>query len=398
MITNSVEVQVLAALRRRGVRPGRERPKPEMPRPWQQALAAAEGRPFDPSAPSLTAQTPLEPWQKAESTGFDANAPADRAAASRVLASEGTTAAKAGASIAGATQKAPACRPGMRGGVSSWRSLSLWRRWRMRRKCAEARTHEAMRALPLLKRVRAARLPMVPKSAVSPRELLRHTDAVVEAVSSFQRAGKSGRDLDRTFLLLAYASTLPPHSRAHDSRQQGSAAAQSCITSPPASQRSKAVPAELQHVSSATAAEGPAAQQQAARPDKAQVPWHDRRLSFQPAGGFAASGSKATMQQGNIPDLIGLMCGAALDSTPDSGSSQGSSVVDMSDAGVCSDIPYQQCLHASSKSCIISALTIKARIGRQNCRTGWVYPACIASRRGVGPGREGAPCKAHGQC
>ena len=264
----------------------------------------------------------------------------------------------------------------MRGGVSAWRSLSLWRRWRMRRKRAEARTREAMRALPPLKRVRAARLPMVPKRAVSPRELLRHIDAAVEAVSSFQRAGKSGRDLDRTFLLLAYASTLPLHSRAHDSRQQGSAAAGSCIPSPSANQRSKAVPAESQHVSSAMAAEGLAAQQQAARPNKAQVHRHDRRLSFQPAGGFAASGSKATMQQGNIPDLIGLMCGIARDSTPDSGSSQGSSVVDMSDAGAGSSLSaVSHCLHASSKSRSILALTIKAWVGRQ-----WL------------PYRLGAPC------
>lgn len=337
---------MLAALRGRGVRPGRERPKPEMPRPWQQALAAAEGRPFDPSAPSLTAQTPLEPWRKAESAAHHAKAPAERAAAFRVLAAEGAIAAEAGASIAGAAQNAPASSPGMRGGVSAWRSLALLRRWRVRRKCAEARTREAVRALPPLKRVRAARLPMVPESAVGPRELLRHIDAAVEAVSSFQRAGKPGRDLDRTFLLLAYASPLPLHSQAHDSRQQGSAAALSSISSPAASQQSEAVPAESQHAGSAKAAkdQGPAAQQQAARPDKAQVPRPDRRLSFQPGGGFAASGSKATKQQGSIPDLIGLMCGAAPDSTPDSSSSQGGIVAEMPDAGRCSHICFQHCL------------------------------------------------------
>ena len=336
---------MLAALCGRGVRPGRERPKPELPRPWQQALAAAEGRPFDPSAPSLTAQTPLEPWHKAESAAHHSKAPAERAAASRVLAAEVAAAAKPGASIAGAVQNPPASSPGMRGGVSAWRSLALLRRWRMRRKCAEARTHEAMRALPPLKRVRAARLPMAPESPMAPREL-RHIDAAVEAVLSFQRAGKSGRDLDRTFLLLAYASPLPLHSRAHDSRQQGSAAAPSSIPSPAASQQSEAVPAESQHFGSAKAAkdEGPAAEQQAARLDKAQVPRHDRRLSFQPGGGFAASGSKATKQQGSIPDLIGLMCGAAPDSTPDSSSSQGAIVAEMSDAGMCSHICFQQCL------------------------------------------------------
>ena len=315
-----------------------------MPRPWQQALAAAEGRPFDPSAPSLTAQTPLEPWRKAESAGYSAKAPAERAAASRVLAAEVAAAAKAGASIAGAVQNPPASSPGLRDGVSAWRSLALWHRWRMRRKCAEARTHEAMRALPLLKRVWAARLPMVPESLMGPREL-RPIDAAVEAVSSFQRAGKSGRDLDRTFLLLAYASPLPLLIQAHGSRQQGSAAASFSILSPAPSQQSEAVPAQLQHISSAKAAkdQGLAAQQQAARPDKAQVPLHDRRLSFQPGGGFAASGSKATKQQRNTPDLIGLMCGAAPDSTPDSSSSQGGTVAEMPDAGMCSHICSQQC-------------------------------------------------------
>ena len=54
--------RALAALRCRGLFPGRERPKPALPRPWQQELAAAAGRPFDPQAPSHSAEPPLVSW------------------------------------------------------------------------------------------------------------------------------------------------------------------------------------------------------------------------------------------------------------------------------------------------------------------------------------------------
>jgi hypothetical protein len=373
-------------LRSRGVRPGRERPKPEMPRPWQQALAAAEGRTFDTSAPSLTAPTPLEPWRETDSKECHAKAPAERPAAPRGPTAQAATAAETGASIAGTARSAPANSPSIRCGLSAWRSLALWCSWRARRKRTEARTHEAMRAQTPLKRIRAARLPMVPGSPSSPGEQLRRIDAAVEAVSSFQRASKFGRDLDRTFLLLAYASPLPLDSRAYHNMQQSSAATPCGIPSPSDSQQGKAVPGELQHVSRRRAAEdeGPAAQPQAVGPDAAQVPRHGRRLSFQPGGGFGTSGIRDTKQQGSIPDLISLMCGASPDSmpdsTPDSSSSQGDPVAGNSDAGMRSRICSQQCLIACMPAPPI------LNLGTDHHSMTWqavLHPASIVHRQGA---------------
>ena len=318
--------KAMAALRCRGVFPGRERPKPALPRPWQQELAAAAGRPFDPQAPSRSAEPPLEPWLHGSGAPA-APASAREASAARRSSSTGSS--------------GPAYSSG-RDGKPGWGmadsiigdkvapvrlSRALWWRRRAQRKRLLSRTQEAMQALPPLKHLRAALLPMMPSSAQYERMHLRPVAAVVEAASSFAAAADSRHNSDQTFQLLAYdtaksASAIRSKAQAADaadtsgvvsSKQQSA----SCVSS---KQQSASCVDQgnrsLAGISTAKQAEGASQPHVQAKPIQA----HDssRRLAFQPGSGFASGGSTAAKQRQGIPDLTRLMCSADTGSEHDS--------------------------------------------------------------------------------
>ena len=308
--------RALAALRCRGVFPGRERPRPALPRPWQQELAAAAGRPFDPRAPSHSAEPPLEPWLHGSGAPA-APAGAREASAARTPSSTGSS--------------RPAYSSG-RDGNPGWGmadsitgdkvapvrlSRALWWRRRAQRKRLLSRTQEAMQALPPLKHLRAALLLMMPSSAQGGRMELRPVAAVVEAASSFAAAAGSRRNSDQNFQLLAYgpAKSAPA---IRSKAQSADAADTSGVASSERQLRSRMQQGyrSLGGISTAKQAEGASQPHVRDKP----IPAHDssRRLAFQPGSGFASGGSTAAKQRQGIPDLTRLMCSADLGNKYDS--------------------------------------------------------------------------------
>lgn len=329
-----VAAQALAALRCRGVFPGRERPKPEMPKPWQQELAAAAGRPFNLDAPSHTHVPLLQPWRHAASiaaapkTPFKTADPAPNAQASAVTAAEACTASGGRAPSRARSGSSP---------------VALWRKWRARQRKADNRAHEAMRPLPPLKSLRAARLPTEPMdSAHSNDAQLRHVDAVVEAVSSFERSSRSDQESDHRFQMLAYAPIMRAAGGA-GSRQVVSKGS-SDISSPSRQLQADGVQ-QAQPVSSIEAAHdasAPSQEEAASRPTQAPGV-AAKRLGFQRSSGYVSEGSQAAQQQQSIPDLIGIMCGASADSASTGKTSSEAAMVDVQDEGT---VPLFSSLHA----------------------------------------------------
>ncbi len=281
---------------------GRERPKPELPKPWQQTLDAAAGRPFDANAPSHTVHPPLQPWRQACQV-------APSASSAPAAASDAPPSAANVISEPGAFAEASAARAERnsmdRSSESSraslkWHPVPLWHKWSLRQKRAQRRADEAMKALPPLKRMRAARLPSAPATAQ-----LRRVDAVVEAASSFVSGSPKKGAQDHTFRLLAYAPVTQDVT--HARVQRASSADSSNISGPLLSQESSSMqPGET--------AGSPIVAESKPGPTR-QIPDAEKRLSLQWGSGFASGSTSSTKQQGGVPDLIGLMCSASSDST-----------------------------------------------------------------------------------
>ena len=297
--------RALAALRCRGVFPGQERPKPALPRPWQQELAAAAGRPFDPQAPSHSAEPPLEPWLH----GSGATAAPAGAGEASAAGTSGSTGSSGPAYRSGRSDN---IEGGMAGSIpveklaSVRLSRALWWRRRARRKRSLSRLQEAMQALPSLKHLRAA---LLPSSAQDRRMELRPVTAVVEAASSFAAATDSEQNSDQTFQLLAYA----PAKSASEmrSRAQATDAADTSGIASSGQQFGNCVEhgkRSLSKISTAKQTEGAAQPRVQAKPIQARD--KSRRLAFQPGSGFASGSSTAAKQRQGIPDLTRLMCSA----------------------------------------------------------------------------------------
>ena len=298
--------KALAALRCWGVFPGRERLKPALPRPWQQELAAAAGRPFDPQAPSHSAEPPLVPWLH----GSGATA---APAGAREASAAGSSTGSSGPAYSSGRDKNPG--GGMADSIHADKTASLrlsrafWWRRRARRKRWLSRLQEAMQALPPLKDLRAALLPMTPSSAQDGHMELRPMAAVVEAASSFAAAADSRRSSDQTFQLLAYA----PAKSASAIRSKAQAADAADISGVASSKRQPGNCMErgnrsLGGISTAKQADGASQPFVQAKP----IQSHDssRRLAFQSESGFASGSSTAAKQRQGIPDLTRLMCSA----------------------------------------------------------------------------------------
>lgn len=275
-----------------------------MPKPWQQALAAAAGRPFDPHEPSRTVQPPLESWRHRSNVTGPASSPA-------VGASEEYTPGAGRASpVQGFVDSVLAARSTDSSITGSDLSpVSLWRKWRIRLISAQRRKHAAMKALPPLKRLQAASLHIVSETARSDSAQLRRVSTVVEAVSSFQGSLKSKSELDHTFRMLAYAPAT--QSPAHTRTQQSGSKDTSSKSSPEANQKGKPMP-HRQPVSNLREAEiEPVISDK--HPLSSAAPVREKRLTFQMGSGFVSE-SRNTTKQGSIPDLIGLMCSPSSDS------------------------------------------------------------------------------------
>ena len=245
--------------------------------PWRQVASAAS------SAPAAASDAP----PSAGGTGAETGAFAEASAAPEKRASTGSSSESSRASL-------------------KWHPAPLWHKWYLRQKKAQRRTDEAMKALPPLKRMRATRLPNVPTSAQSSSAHLRHLDGVVEAASSFVSSGKTKlAEQDHTFRLLAYATV--PHDVSRARVQQASSAESSITSSTVSSQQSSSMQQEGS-IGTPTVAES--------KPDSArQILDTEKRLSFQWGSGFVSGSLSDTKQQGDVPDLIGLMCSASSNST-----------------------------------------------------------------------------------
>ena len=295
---------------------GRERPKPDMPKPWQQTLAAAAGQPFSIGAPSHTVHPPLEPWRHAPQVVPSASsAPAGASDTPPLAASTASEAGpSAGASAAQSARLSAAdSTESTRAGLK-WRPVPLWHRWHVRQKKAQKRTLEALKALPALKRMRAARLPNALTSSCRSDAHLRHVDAVIEAASTFvSNARGTKAEKDHTFRLLAYAPSGRNSKRAR--KQQATAADSFSTKHSEGSQRSIGMQQEEPASSPRAAESKPVPAQQHLSGPPRQIPDTGKRLSFQWGGGFAPDDVQKPKQQGDIPDLIGLMCSASPDGT-----------------------------------------------------------------------------------
>ena len=302
---NKSAARTLAALRCRGVFPGRERPKPALPRPWQQELAAAAGRPFDPQAPSHSAEVPLEPWLH----GSCATA---APAGAREASAAGISSTTRSSGSAGSFERDGNPGQGMAGGITGDKvapvrlSRAHWWRRRARRKQLLSGVQEAMQALPSLKHLRAA---LLPSTAQDGRMELRPVTAVVEAASSFAAAADSRRNADQTFQLLAYA----PAKSASAIRSKTQAADAADTSGVASSERQLGDCMEqgnrsLGGISTAKQADGASQPFVQAKP----IQPHDssRRLAFQSGSGFASGSGTAAKQRQGIPDLTRLMCSA----------------------------------------------------------------------------------------
>ena len=320
--------RALAALRCRGVFPWRERPKPALPRPWQQELAAAAGRPFDPRTPSRSSETPLEPWLQG-SSATAASARAHEASAAGTSSSTGSS----GSMYSSQKDESPGwgMAVSILGDKVAPVRLPKALRWgrRARQKRMQSRLREAMQALPPLKRLRATLLPTMPSSVQAGSMQLRPVGAVVEATSSFAATTGSGHDSDQNFRLLTYA--LARSASAIRSKQQAGDAADASGLSSSEQQSGGCVEQANRSVGGISIAEQAEAASQP-RVGVKPIQAHDssRRLAFQPGSGFASGGSTATKQRPAIPDLTRLMCTA--DSGSEYDSCEGSTPV-MQDGG-----------------------------------------------------------------
>ena len=295
---------------------GRERPKPELPKPWQQTLDAAAGRPFDFDAPSHTLQPPLEPWRPARHVAPCAgSAPAAASDRPPSAASTSPDAARPAEASAGPARHFSTLFD-LQGSKARSRllPLPLWHRWHMRRKKARSRALDARKALPPLKAIRAARPATAPASARSSTTHLRHVDAVVEAVSSFAGSSTSKVEQDHTFRLLAYA----PFAQAvtHGRIQQAISAATASGSHPTADEHRSSIQhgQQARYSMEAETEPVPSRQQSPSSGPHRELPSTGKRLGFQWGSGFASGSSADPEQQGSVPDLISLMCSASSDS------------------------------------------------------------------------------------
>lgn len=287
-----------------------------MPKPWQQTLAAAAGRPFNIDAPSHTVHLSLESWRHACQVAPSASsAPAgasDTPLSAPGTATEAGTFAEASAAHSARIATASSTKSSRAG--LKWRPVPLWHRWHVRQRKAQKRTLEASKALPPLKHTRAARLPTAPASAGSSGANLRHVDAVVEAASGFFSSARSTKaEQDHTFRLLAYAPIGRDNRRAHD--QQGSAAQSFSRSNPEVGQRSSSTQQEEPASSRKAAESKPVSSRQQSSGPPRQIPDTGKRLSFQWGSGFAPDNIRKPNQKGDIPDLVSLMCSASSDGT-----------------------------------------------------------------------------------